>query len=761
MEVSSTVRSPRSRLLRGLLAAWLVSAPLAYAADLGPIMVTSPVGQPLDGFLSLSLGPGETADQLLVGVGQPAEYQWLEIERPSWIDEVAVGLNSEAGETLIRLTSKVPPPERRFSLLLVAASPLGRSLRQYDVVLYEPEVLQPPRPVATPQEPAPPEQTAAVAEEAVPAPTAEPPPRRPARRAPRPADRGTPEVRRDLSISSAGTRVPDTNPDKRAQRLEDGVAAQQRALSEANARISDLQGQVAKLEKLLALKAAVPAATEVAKPSGERPAAVSDAAKGPAKPAGETARESAKPAMADASKESPTATGKEAAKDDVRQPPHTTPAVPASAQAPAAEATKDPAEPTPEEPGQEPSVGSDALKPEAQAGVAEGSGSTKPAGAVKESVFDAEWLRGLPALIGDRWVLAAGGSALAALAALLGFVFWRRRRERREVMAATLASAAAVAAPPATASEDAVESARQPAVEDIAEEAVPPATGAASSSEVAAEEAVEESFAERLDAPLGATDTDEVEMAGKTPAASLAAVTAAVDPTQEVAALDDDLEAMFSAESIAAAQAAIASTAAVPPVADNGGASLEALTVPEPGVEESMPAAVEEGIPDIEALLSAESAATKVESAVAEEAIPDLEALLAAEPPSLSGEAVPDLEALLAAEAGVLATDGSADLEALLAGEPETGATQPTPAMSSVDSGESSQTGTASTEDDFDDVEVNLAKAYIDMGDPEGANAILEGMMADMENPDRVERAQRMVHHFGLQPRLTTGDSDS
>jgi len=767
MGVSSTVHSLRSRLLHGLLAACLVSAPLAHAADLGPIMVTSPVGQPLDGSLSLSLGPGETADQLQVGVGQPAEYQWLEIERPSWIDELTVGLSSEAGETLIRLTSKVPPPERTFSLLLVAASPLGRSLRQYDIVLYEPEVLQPPRPVATPPEPAPPEQTAAVAgEEAVPTPAAEPPPRRPVRRAQRPADRVMPEVRRDLSISSAGARVPDANPDRRAQRLEDGVAAQQRALSEANARISDLQGQVAKLEKLLALKAAAPAAAEVAKPSGERPAAVTDAAKAPARPAGETLKESAKPAMADASKEPPAATAKEAVKDAVRQPTQTTPADPASPPPPAAEAAKDPAEPTAVDAGQDASAGSEVAKPEAQAGLAEGSGSAKPVGAVEESLFDAEWLQGLPALFGDDWVLVAGGSALAALVALLGFVFWRRRRERREVMAATLASAAAVAAPTASASAGVSQSSQQPLAEDIAEEAVPPATGAASPSEVAAEEAVEESFAERLDAPLGAAGMDEVETAGQTPVASLTAVTATVDPAQEAAALDDDLETMFSAESIAAAQAAIASTAAVPPVVDDGEAGLQALSVPEPEVEEPMPAAAGEDIPDLEALLAAEPAAAKPEPAPAEEAIPDLEALLAAEPPSLAGEAVPDLEALLAAEptaaeAGVLAADGAADLEALLAGEPATGAQQPAPVSSPADSGEPPEAIPVDSEADFEDVEVNLAKAYIDMGDPEGANAILEGMMADTENPDRVERAQRMVHHFGLQPRLTTGDSDS
>jgi len=53
---------------------------------------------------------------------------------------------------------------------------------------------------------------------------------------------------------------------------------------------------------------------------------------------------------------------------------------------------------------------------------------------------------------------------------------------------------------------------------------------------------------------------------------------------------------------------------------------------------------------------------------------------------------------------------------------------------------------------DLEDVEVNLAKAYIDMGDPDGARAILESMMADADNPSRAALARRTMRRFGLQP---------
>ena len=36
------------------------------------------------------------------------------------------------------------------------------------------------------------------------------------------------------------------------------------------------------------------------------------------------------------------------------------------------------------------------------------------------------------------------------------------------------------------------------------------------------------------------------------------------------------------------------------------------------------------------------------------------------------------------------------------------------------------------------------------MGDPDGARAILEGMMSDPDNPDRAALARRTMRRFGL-----------
>ncbi|NCU95126.1 MAG: hypothetical protein EBV48_04525, partial [Betaproteobacteria bacterium] len=46
---------------------------------------------------------------------------------------------------------------------------------------------------------------------------------------------------------------------------------------------------------------------------------------------------------------------------------------------------------------------------------------------------------------------------------------------------------------------------------------------------------------------------------------------------------------------------------------------------------------------------------------------------------------------------------------------------------------------------DTEDVEINLALAYIDMGDPEGARAILVGMLSDFDNPARIAMAKRQM----------------
>ena len=629
----------RSNLSLLLLPALLVGPLAARAADLGPILLTSPAGQPLQGLVSLSLGTDESPDDLGVAVGTAAEYGWLEIGRPAWADDVEVHVTNEDGEPRVRIWTAEAPPDRQFSLLLVVSSPTGRSLRQYDVVLRDAEVL------LAPAEPQP--GTGAEVEvkrpggkgsgEAVAATPESSSAGRAPRRAMQTPERGEPQVRRNLSISSATARLSDSALEKRAQRLEETSAAQQRALSEANARITDLQGQIEKLEKLLALKGVAPVAVPP-------PAASADAQKAmPNSPA--KAADTAKPTDANAK---PAAGGEKPAEALPASKPAaegTTSAAPANAPAP--EAPPSAAAPMVEvDPAAEAQAETKPADPAAES-------AEKPAGEAdkaEQPAEDGEHDDGLTGLL-----MTVGGVVLALLLATLGAFWWRRRRAQRAELAAAMAAAAAVAPEDAPA-EPVVAPMEEAAPVEPSADAETPAPDASAPSpaaeDAAAIGAVDESIAAALDAPLGDVEPVEATAPADTPVATLAAVTA--EPSEPAAA--DDLDAMFSEEAIAAAQAAI-----------QGAATAEGEPV-------ALPETVE---------------------------------------PAAEPSPQPAAAALPTADEAEDEADDPADLE---------------------------------------DVEVNLAKAYIDMGDPDGARAILESMMSDPDDPDRAALARRTMRRFGLRP---------
>ena len=595
----------RSHLILALVLApaLMVAGGLARAAELGPILLSSPAGEPLQGLVSLQLGAGETEEELAVTLGSPAEYGWLEIARPPWIDDLQLHVTSEEGEPRVRLWSADSPPDRRFSLLLVVSSPASRSLRQYDIVLRDAEVLLAPAergaaaelPV---QRPGGVVSTDPGVADSAPARVA-----RPARRAMQVGERANAQVQRNLTISSATGRLAPSALERRAQRLEETAAAQQRALGEANSRIVELQGQLEKLEKLLALKGAAPA---VADASSTKPAEA-------AKPT-EVAKSAEVVKPVDAAKPGEAAKPDEAVKPN--EPAPAAEAPPVSAAAPMVEVEQ----PTPAPP---------APAPVAPAAVA------PPA----EPEDD-----GLTSLL-----LTVAGVVAALLAATLAALWWRRRRARQTQLAQEMAAAAAGAETGDAAAEpDSLpEAVAEVPPELPAEAQVEPV--ADSAAQAAAIDQMDTLLTAAIDAPLGAPAAADVPVpVPDTPVASLEALTAAP-------AAPDDLDALFSEEAIAAAQAAIQSTAAEPPVA----------------------------------------AAPRVDEAAGEPVAP---------PP---------------------AADADAD-------------------------DEDEDVDDAANEADLEDVEVNLAKAYIDMGDPDGARAILEGMMADSDNPERAALARRTMRRFGI-----------
>jgi pilus assembly protein FimV len=108
---------------------------------------------------------------------------------------------------------------------------------------------------------------------------------------------------------------------------------------------------------------------------------------------------------------------------------------------------------------------------------------------------------------------------------------------------------------------------------------------------------------------------------------------------------------------------------------------------------------------------------------------------------------MPDLEA-------PPANAESAPADAALVQTPSTD-TQPAAVEApATDAGADTEEDAVDDAADLEDVEVNLAKAYLDMGDPDGARAILEGMLNDPDNADRAALARRTMRRFGLQPSL-------
>jgi pilus assembly protein FimV len=533
----------RYRTLLWLLAGLWAPA-VASAADLGPLRLTSPAGEPLQGLVSIFLATEEMAEDLNVAVGSPAEYGWLEIPRPPWVDEVEVHVAlEEEGGAKVRIWTGEPPPDRQFSLLLVLSSPNGRSLRQYDVVLRDAEVLlAPAAPEARPAKELPAKPPAKSGVDPVADPAAQLPVARPARRALSVPDRGEPQVRRNLTISSAGNRPGDAALERRAQRLEESAAAQLRALNEANARITELQGQIEKLERLLALKGASALPAQAA-PTAD---AVSKAA-ADAKPAGPAA-----PAPAEA--QAPTPAEAAVPAESAAQAP-----APASAAAPMEEvdaAESQPAEAAAEAKGATP---------------AEAQGSAPAA-------EDTEHEEGVGGLL-----LMVGGVLLALALATLGAMWWRRRAKRAQLAAATEAADATEAVP-----------------EDIgapAEAAAPEAPAPPSSDAADAVGAVDAQIAAALDAPLGDVGPAEAPPPATTPVADLDALTAEPAPAD----VDDTLDTLFSEEAIAAAQTAIQTAAgaapasaevdAEPPAAP---AAVAAVETPAPPVEEAEPEPAED-----------------------------------------------------------------------------------------------------------------------------------------------------------------------
>ena len=672
--------SPARALLCAAVLFGCSIAPLR-AADLGPLMVSSPNGSPLEAEMTLTLQPEETPQQLEVSIGDATEYGWLEISRPAWVDALQVALDFSADAVRVRLNTSEAPPEANFSVLLVVSSPSGRSLRQYDVVLREAEVMAPPvaeaeapEPVQTPMNPAAAEREPAIQRRS--APVLRP---RAVRKSGDEAARAEQSSSRQLTISSA--RATSDALSKRAQQLEENSAAQRRAIEEANSRIAELQGQVSKLEKLLALKGAPVTAKPAEKPAEK-------AAEKPAEKPVEKVVE--KPAEKSTEKPAEKPVEKPAA------PVAVEPAAPAPAPAPAPVEAAVP-QPAPAAPA-----------PAEQAAPA--------APAPEPTVLDA-----IQAVLDDgelmTWI-AGGAAALLVLAGGIVFVLNRRRAQRSaavlteasavvavpELESAADPAAAPEAPPEVPAAEAAVVEAPPPPPPPPPPAPAPPPPAPTVDQAVAATNAVDDAFALEL-------------------AASIGAVPAASAPAPAPAEPDPVLDAVFNDAAIQAAQAAIASAV--------GGEA------PAPAPAADAPS------DDVQAMLAAMMQSAELPQAAAP---PPAEP-----PPAAAGEAPSDdVQAMLDAMLGSSPAAAAPAPPPPAPAPPPPAPAPPPPAPPPSEAAPPPSEPQAAEDDgddanDTEDVEINLALAYIDMGDPEGARAILVGMLSDFDNPARIAMAKRQM----------------
>lgn len=174
------------------LTACLLLPLLAHAAGLGRLTVQSALGQPLRAEVEVvSLQPGE-ADGLNARIASPEAFRMAGIEFQPVLLSIRVAIEQRSGRPVLRLTSTQPINEPFVELLLELQWGTGRLVREYTFLL-DPVEYKPPQPVAAVPPPA------AAPAVAKPAPAAPPVAAKPAVSVPKAA--GTYQVKRGDTLS--------------------------------------------------------------------------------------------------------------------------------------------------------------------------------------------------------------------------------------------------------------------------------------------------------------------------------------------------------------------------------------------------------------------------------------------------------------------------------------------------------------------------------------------------------------------------------
>lgn len=132
-------RVPFVAALSPLAVALLLMAPVASeAVELGTLSLQSGSGQPLVATIALTDTEGLSADDIRVQLASAADFQRFSLERLAALDTLQVSVDFSGAAPVLRLTSPVTINEPFLSLVLDTRWPAGRVLTEYMIRLESP-----------------------------------------------------------------------------------------------------------------------------------------------------------------------------------------------------------------------------------------------------------------------------------------------------------------------------------------------------------------------------------------------------------------------------------------------------------------------------------------------------------------------------------------------------------------------------------------------------------------------------------------------
>jgi len=131
-------RVPFVAALKPLAAALLLMAPVVEAVELGTLSLQSASGQPLQATIALSDTEGLDADDIRVQLASAADFERFSLERLAALETLQIDVDFSGAAPVLKLTSPVTINEPFLSLVLDTRWPAGRVLTEYMIRLESP-----------------------------------------------------------------------------------------------------------------------------------------------------------------------------------------------------------------------------------------------------------------------------------------------------------------------------------------------------------------------------------------------------------------------------------------------------------------------------------------------------------------------------------------------------------------------------------------------------------------------------------------------